>query len=397
MSLLEALIAVPVFFLLALSGFFALEVLGALLPLRRATTAPAGRLAVVVPAHNEGAHLLPTLSDIKAQLRESDRLIVVADNCDDDTAAIAMRAGAACLIRKDPERLGKGYALQFALDKLREDSPAVVMFIDADCRLAEGAIARIAGAAAAAGRPAQGLYLIKAGEDAPARRRVAEFAWLVMNRVRMRGLFTLFDVCRTTGSGLALPWKIAASLDLASEEIVEDLALTVHLLAEDAAPVFVEDALISSEFPHSDEGAVAQHARWEHGSLRIALRRAPGMFVNAVGEADISRAAMALDIAIPPLTLFATILSGAFVAGLFLAALHMELPFDLASSALGVFAVAILIAWLVFGRSALPPSALGAIAGYALDKVKVYGRNARETTKRWTRADRSGPESGHDG
>ena len=44
------------------------------------------RLAVLVPAHDEGAALLQTIADIQMQLRPGDRLLVVADNCTDDTA-----------------------------------------------------------------------------------------------------------------------------------------------------------------------------------------------------------------------------------------------------------------------------------------------------------------------
>src|SRR5262245_27419176 len=69
------------------------------------------RIAVLVPAHNESTGLLPTLGDIKAQMRTCDRLVVVADNCVDDTAAVATVAGAEVVERNDPDRKGKGYAL----------------------------------------------------------------------------------------------------------------------------------------------------------------------------------------------------------------------------------------------------------------------------------------------
>jgi len=49
------------------------------------------RVAVLVPAHNESKELMPTL-DITLQLRPSDRGLVVADNCTDDTAMIAADA-----------------------------------------------------------------------------------------------------------------------------------------------------------------------------------------------------------------------------------------------------------------------------------------------------------------
>src|SRR5690348_1062565 len=48
-----------------------------------------GRVAVVVPAHNEGSGIVSTLADLRAQLNAHDRLLVVADNCTDETAAAA--------------------------------------------------------------------------------------------------------------------------------------------------------------------------------------------------------------------------------------------------------------------------------------------------------------------
>ncbi|MEX0644966.1 MAG: glycosyltransferase family 2 protein [Parvularculaceae bacterium] len=389
-SLVEVLLAIPAAILLLLAAFFALEVVGALLPARRAPTAAPASIVVIIPAHNEAAVIGATLKDVKAQLRPADRLIVVADNCTDATAEISMRAGASCLIRNDPDNRGKGFALQFALDSLKEHPPAVVLFIDADCRLGEGAVAKIAGAAAASGRPAQGLYLMRADEDAPASRKVAEFAWLLLNHVRMAGLSTLFDVCRLTGAGAALPWEIAKDVDLASEEIVEDLALSATLISKNAAPIFVPEALVTSVFPYTEEGAARQHARWEFGSMRFAARRALPMLVEAIGDGDIRRAAAALDFAIPPLTLFAASVGLVFLLSLLALAAGGDLPYRLAAAALGSLIAGVIVSWLIFGRKALPPSALAALFDYVVEKAKVYGKDGRASTQTWTRTERDG-------
>ena len=83
----------------------AIEIVASLLPRRYlqspALSAPCS-LAVVVPAHDEGENLLPTLADIRLQLSPHDRLIVIADNCTDNTAEIAASAGATVLVRADP-------------------------------------------------------------------------------------------------------------------------------------------------------------------------------------------------------------------------------------------------------------------------------------------------------
>src|ERR1700731_271602 len=75
-------------------------------------------VAVLVPAHNESSGLLPTLTNIQSQLLPGDRLLVVADNCSDDTAAAARAGGAEVVERNDPTKRGKGYALDWGVRKL---------------------------------------------------------------------------------------------------------------------------------------------------------------------------------------------------------------------------------------------------------------------------------------
>ncbi|MEQ8178560.1 MAG: glycosyltransferase family 2 protein [Amphiplicatus sp.] len=388
-ALLDLAFLVPAFAVFVLAGFFALEIAGAFLRARSlsADAKEAGPIAVIIPAHDEEASIAATLAGVKAQLRPGDRLIVVADNCTDATADIAAAAGAEALVRIDPDRRGKGYALQFALEALREAPPSVIVFIDADCRLEADALASVAGAAEATGRPAQALYLMRAPESAGPQRKVSAFAWLLMNEVRMGGLFTLFDVCRLTGSGMALPWDIAKDLDLASGEIVEDLALSARL-AETAAPVFVRDALVTSDFPSAEESAAKQHARWEHGSLRLALRRAPSMLGRGFARGDLRLVAAALDLAIPPLTVFAALILAVSAACLVPLLWGSTAPLALSLSALALLLAATFAAWARFGRGALPASALGAAGLYILGKLRIYGREGRASSQRWTRTKR---------
>src|SRR5258705_6725588 len=91
--------------------------------------------AIIIPAHDESIGLVPTLNDLKPQLHPSDRLIVVADNCSDDTAAVAGLAGAEVIQRNDPNKTGKGYALAHGVAYLNDHPPEFVIFVDADCRV----------------------------------------------------------------------------------------------------------------------------------------------------------------------------------------------------------------------------------------------------------------------
>lgn len=182
-------------------------------------------LAVVVPAHDEERHLGATLASIRAQLRPGDRLVVVADNCTDRTAAVAADAGAEVVVRFDPTARGKGYAMDAGIRHLRADPPALVIFVDADCLVAVGSLEALARVAWEERRPVQALYGNRASPGGGPAIEVARFALLLRNVLRPRGLAALGLPCQLTGSGMAFPWTVIAEARLASDDLVEDLKL----------------------------------------------------------------------------------------------------------------------------------------------------------------------------
>ena len=46
--------------------------------------------------------------------------------------------------RNDPGKRGKGYALDWGIRHLSLDPPALVIIVDADCKLADGALENLA-------------------------------------------------------------------------------------------------------------------------------------------------------------------------------------------------------------------------------------------------------------
>ena len=247
--------------------------------------------------------------------RESDRLLVVADNCTDDTAEIAAAAGAEVVIRHDLERIGKGYALDFGLRHLGETGSEVVIVIDADCRLDAGTIDRLAMSCTLTGRPVQALYSMSAPDRSAVSQRVAEFAWRVKNSLRPRGLAALGLPCQLMGTGMAFPRDVLRSADLATGHLAEDLHLGLQLASIGRAPFFCPTAVVRSEFPMSAEGAAAQRQRWEQGHLHVILAEAVPYIWTAVRTADWRLLALGLDAAVPPITLLGLLIAGLLLGG----------------------------------------------------------------------------------
>lgn len=81
------------------------------------------KIAVISCGRNEEAVIGDLIDKIAAQdyPKELLTMIVVADNCTDNTAAVAREHGAIVYERFNKTLVGKGYALDFALKKLDED------------------------------------------------------------------------------------------------------------------------------------------------------------------------------------------------------------------------------------------------------------------------------------
>jgi cellulose synthase/poly-beta-1,6-N-acetylglucosamine synthase-like glycosyltransferase len=348
-------------------------------------------VAVIVPAHNESVGILPTLADIRAQLTGRDRLIVVADNCSDDTAAVATGAGAEVTVRNDPGKIGKGYALAWGRDHLRSRPPEIVITIDADCRLGEGALDRLAATSAITSRPVQSLYLMLAPAGSPAVMRVAEFAWRIKNWARPLGLRALGLPCQLTGSGMAFPWPVIGSAELASGEIVEDMKLGLELARGGGAPIFCPSAVVTSYFPASARGAETQRQRWEQGHLGTIVRQVPRLLLAGIARRNLDLCALALDLTVPPLILFLTIILLILVLS-FLAAMVglTELPFLMTSLSLLLSIVSFFVAWRRYGRNILSATDLMRIAIYTFRKVPMYLRMLLQRSQMgWIRTDRT--------
>ena len=349
------------------------------------------RLAIVIPAHDEGSGILPTLSDVKMQLQSGDRLLVVADNCTDETAKIASMAGAEVTERNDPARRGKGYALEFGVRSLDSDPPDIVIVVDADCRLAEGALNQLALSCASTFQPIQALYLMKAPVGSSVNYQVAEFAWRVKNWVRPLGLSVLGLPCQLMGTGMAFPWEVIRQADLASGWMVEDLKLGLDLARAGHPPLFCPGALVTSTFAYSVEGSVTQRARWEHGHIRTILTSVAGLFYEAIARRNLGLLVLTLDLAVPPLSLLGLLLVGMLIIG------GVGTVFGEGSAALllsgvnlAVLLIATFLAWLRYGREVLSPATALLVPAYVGGKLGLYLRAlSNKMDLRWIRTDRT--------
>lgn len=347
------------------------------------------RYAVLMPAHDEASGILATLTAAGKQLGDADRILVVADNCTDNTAEVARAFGASVVERFDAALRGKGYALDFGIRALRDDPPDVVIILDSDCIVGPRTLGTIAALANRLGRPVQASYEMFPPAHGLARDRIAAFAWRVRNWSRPLGMHRFGFPCQLMGSGMAFPWKLISSVELATGHLAEDMHLGLELCRLRAAPVFCPSVTVESRFPDDGDGARVQKTRWEHGHISMITGSVPRLFRQSVTDRNADLALMALDICVPPLTLQILISVAVTVVILPIAILtDRYVGLTIAASGLASLAVAVAVAWFAHGRSIVSLKDLVRAVGYIAWKVPVYLKLVSARQIEWIRTKR---------
>jgi cellulose synthase/poly-beta-1,6-N-acetylglucosamine synthase-like glycosyltransferase len=315
-------------------------------------------------------------------------LIVIADNCSDQTGAIALSLGASVLERYNPKKLGKGYALDYGLKHLESDPPDIVVFVDADCIVKPGAIMTIAQQAHTHQRPVQAVYLLESPPNPKPKDLISTLAFRVKNLVRPYGLFQLGLPCLLTGTGMAFPWSVIQQVSLASSNIVEDMQLGLDLAVAGYFPMFEPTARVMGHLPQQQQATTQQRKRWEHGHLQTLTTQILRLVKVFFQQGRWELMAIALELAVPPLSLLVGIWSLVAIAGLTAGILGLSwLPAGLSMVSGMLIFIAVISACTKFARD-LPLVTLLAVPRYMLWKIPLYFSFLVNPEKKWIRTER---------
>lgn len=364
-----ALLAVPII-------TFSFQILIAIFPgYKNKTLEPSNaNIAILIPAHNESSGIQDTLQSIKSQATQNTRIVVIADNCRDNTAEVARNAGVEAIERFNQEKRGKGYALDFGLQFLKQSPPEIVIVFDADCEIGTGTIDALANAVVARQSAIQALYLIQSKASGDIKSKIAEFAYVVKSWTRPLGFHRLGLPMQLMGSGMAFPWQQIEHANLVHGSIVEDMKLGIDLTLAYRAPGFCPEGYVTSLFPEHDAGTESQRKRWEHGHISMIVQEGIPLLLKGFTSFNLSIIAMALDLIVPPLALL-FLLSALFalVSAVAWFVTGDAQPWALGVGVFAIFTGFVLIAWFKHGRNILPLMSLFTYAPvYALSKIKLY-------------------------
>jgi len=383
-------------------ALLAVAYLGLLTVLSGAVKAPAPaqgkRFVVLVPSHNEAQVIERTVQSLRGIEYPADqfRIQVIADNCKDDTAALARGAGAAVWERHDLSARGKGYALKFAYEKvLAEGWADAVVVVDADTEVSRNLLSAFAARLHQGAGAVQAFYGVL-NPQASWRTRLVTIALAIFHRLRGRARARLGVSNKLNGNGMCFTVPTLRRVPHEAFSIAEDLEYGIALGRAGIAVAYADEAEVRAEMVSTAKASESQRQRWEGG--RAQMRRLYGwpLLRDALQQRSSLLLDLALDVLVPPLTTVALAVVG--FAALSLLAVWAGLPGWVA--ALGLLALATLVLHVLCG---VVLSGLGlrgwldlALApGYVIWKLLLPLRRkaAKDEWIRTTREPPAGPPS----
>ncbi|MGZ3642757.1 MAG: glycosyltransferase family 2 protein, partial [Ktedonobacteraceae bacterium] len=305
---IEIVIALPILYLciVSVSAFLATkkrkDTLGV-----SSTVISIASIAILIPAHNEIAvlgKLLESLADLEYPKDHFD-IYVVADNCTDTTAELAQASDWVHVYERfDQSKRGKGFALNWLMQKLHEDHLIYDAYIvlDADSVVYPNFLDEMNKGLAHGVRALQAQNNVLNITDSPS----TALRWLaltLMNHVRPLGRNGLGCSSTLTGNGMCLSHALLERYPWQSFSLAEDYQYYLNLVKHGEKVRYMPDAIVRSEMPSTFAHMRTQDIRWESpDKSQPAWKTSLQLLKPGVKKRDFVRIEAIAELLTPPLS-----------------------------------------------------------------------------------------------
>ncbi len=239
------------------------------------THAPKKSFAIFVAAHNEAEVIEPLIENLH-QLeypRELYDIFVICDNCTDNTAEIVRNANALAFERFDDTKRGKGYAIEWMLERLWEQEKkydAVVMF-DADNLAAKDFLVHMNEKLMNGDKVIQGYLGTKNPNDTWITASYA-ISYCIANRTWQFARYNLGLANALGGTGICIDADLLKEMGWGAHSLTEDVEFTARCVERGIYPTWAHNAKVFDEKPHTMRASWRQRLRWMQGHFDCASR-----------------------------------------------------------------------------------------------------------------------------
>ena len=278
------------------------------------------RFDIIVPAHNEAAGICNTVASLRLLDWPTDRyrILVIADNCSDATAALATAAGASVLERFDATLRGKGYALLAGFQRSREDAWAdAVAVVDADAEVSPNLLEAFAARIEHGAHAVQAHYAIL-NPWGSWRTRLLTLAMAAYHVVRSRARERQRVSCGVRGNGWCVTHRLLNEVKYGAFSLAEDVEYGIELGLAGYRVHYAGEAQAGQDMTAAPQAARKQRQRWEHGRFQLIRSRTLPLLRAAFRRRSAVCLDLALDLLVLPFT-YVALGVGALLAAALLA------------------------------------------------------------------------------
>ena len=229
------------------------------------------RFMAIIPAHNEENVVEELIKSLKAQDYPKDLydIYVIADNCTDNTAEVARKAGAIVYERFDPTKKTKGYALNWFLkQKIEEDAQYDAFCIfDADNIVDKNFIKNMNKKLCQGEEVVQGYRDIKNPTDNWITAGYAIFYW-TMNRFYHLARYNIGLSPLINGTGFMVKFDLVKPNGWDTKTLTEDIEFSLKTIIKGKKLGWATDAIVYDEQPLGFVQSWKQRSRWTVGHMQ---------------------------------------------------------------------------------------------------------------------------------
>ena len=229
------------------------------------------KFMAIIPAHNEQEVISNLIDSLNNQTydRSLYDIYVIADNCTDNTAEIARKAGAIVYERENREQQTKGYALDWFLQqKIKEnaDYDAILVF-DADNIVHKDFIKNMNKKLCQGEEVVQGYRDIKNPTDSWVSSGYAIFYW-TMHRFYHLARYNIGLSPLLNGTGFMVKFDILKPNGWKTVTLTEDIEFSLQRIIKGKRLGWATDAIVYDEQPVGFKQSWSQRSRWTVGHMQ---------------------------------------------------------------------------------------------------------------------------------
>jgi cellulose synthase/poly-beta-1,6-N-acetylglucosamine synthase-like glycosyltransferase len=236
---------------------------------------PEKSFAILVAAHNEEKVITPLLENLNKldYPKELYKVFVICDNCTDRTAYISSNMGFETLERFDEFRRGKGFAMEWALEKLwkREEQFDSIIVFDADNLVSHNFLTEMNNKLMEGHQVIQGYVETKNPYDSWVTLSYAITYWFI-NRMWQQARHNWGMPSTLAGTGMCFEASLLKEMGWNSTSLTEDVEFTARCIQNGIYPTWANQAIVYDEKPITLMSSVRQRIRWMRGHTDCARR-----------------------------------------------------------------------------------------------------------------------------